>query len=139
MSIIPTPSTAVTSDDLVNLTRTERDQYLADLGAAKDSTVLHKSGAETVTGVKTFDQLPVFNSDATTGGQAVRKSQMDNLDAGNVKLTGNQTVAGIKTFSSSPVVPTPTSDSQAANKGMIIPTVRTEYSKTVTVFTPQLS
>lgn len=33
-----------------------------------------------------------------------------------VKLTGNQTVAGVKTFSSSPVVPTPTTNTQAANK-----------------------
>lgn len=33
-----------------------------------------------------------------------------------VKLTGDQTVAGVKTFSSSPVVPTPTTDMQAATK-----------------------
>lgn len=33
-----------------------------------------------------------------------------------VMLTGNQTVAGVKTFSSSPVVPTPTTDMQAATK-----------------------
>src|SRR5690606_33567100 len=37
-------------------------------------------------------------------------------EADVVKLTGNQTVAGIKTFSSSPVVPTPTTDMQAATK-----------------------
>ena len=33
-----------------------------------------------------------------------------------VKLSGNQTIAGVKTFSSSPIVPTPTSNTQAANK-----------------------
>jgi hypothetical protein len=33
-----------------------------------------------------------------------------------VKLTGNQTVEGVKTFSSSPIVPTPTTDMQAATK-----------------------
>lgn len=33
-----------------------------------------------------------------------------------VTLTGNQTVEGVKTFSSSPVVPTPTTDMQAATK-----------------------
>jgi len=38
------------------------------------------------------------------------------LDAANVKLTGNQTVAGVKTFSSSPIIPTPTTDMQAATK-----------------------
>ena len=33
-----------------------------------------------------------------------------------VGVTGDQTIAGIKTFSSSPIVPTPTTDTQAANK-----------------------
>lgn len=33
-----------------------------------------------------------------------------------VKLTGDQTVAGVKTFTSSPVVPTPSTDFQAATK-----------------------
>ena len=37
-------------------------------------------------------------------------------DSAVVKLTGDQTVAGVKTFSSSPVVPTPTTDYQAATK-----------------------
>lgn len=34
----------------------------------------------------------------------------------NVKLSGNQTIAGVKTFSSSPIVPTPTTNTQVANK-----------------------
>ena len=38
------------------------------------------------------------------------------LDDEAVRLTGNETIAGVKTFSSSPVVPTPTTDTQAANK-----------------------
>ena len=33
-----------------------------------------------------------------------------------VLLTGDQTIAGVKTFSSSPIVPTPTTDYQAATK-----------------------
>lgn len=37
-------------------------------------------------------------------------------DSAVVKLTGNQTVAGAKTFSTSPIVPTPTTDFQAATK-----------------------
>lgn len=36
-----------------------------------------------------------------------------------VKLTGNQTIAGVKTFSSSPIVPTPTANTQAANKAYV--------------------
>lgn len=37
-------------------------------------------------------------------------------DSTNVKLTGDQTIDGIKTFTSSPIVPTPTTNTQAANK-----------------------
>jgi hypothetical protein len=37
-------------------------------------------------------------------------------DSAVVHNTGNENVAGIKTFSSSPVVPTPTTDMQAATK-----------------------
>lgn len=46
------------------------------------------------------------------------KSDVDAKAADNtvVKLTGNQAVAGVKTFSASPVVPTPTTDMQAATK-----------------------
>jgi hypothetical protein len=43
----------------------------------------------------------------------------DGVTAGGVALVNNatnQTIAGIKTFTSSPVVPTPTTDTQAANK-----------------------
>jgi len=37
-------------------------------------------------------------------------------DENSVKLTGDQTIAGVKTFTSSPVVPTPTTNFQAATK-----------------------
>lgn len=40
-------------------------------------------------------------------------------DADVVKLTGNQTVGGTKTFSLSPTVPTPTTNSEAANKSYV--------------------
>jgi hypothetical protein len=40
-------------------------------------------------------------------------------DAKYVALTGAQTVAGVKTFSSSPVVPTPTNNTDAANKSYV--------------------
>lgn len=41
---------------------------------------------------------------------------LETADGQNVKITGDQTVAGVKTFSSSPIVPTPTTDMQAATK-----------------------
>ena len=47
------------------------------------------------------------------------KSALLTLDGAAVKITGNQTVNGIKTFASSPVVPTPTTDFQAATKKYI--------------------
>ncbi len=40
-------------------------------------------------------------------------------DSSVVHLTGTQTVAGVKTFSSSPIVPTPTTNTQAANKSYV--------------------
>ena len=41
------------------------------------------------------------------------------VDATAVKLTGDQTIAGVKTFTSSPIVPTPTTNTQAANKAYV--------------------
>ena len=40
-------------------------------------------------------------------------------DSTKVALTGNETIAGIKTFSSSPIVPTPTTNTQVANKAYV--------------------
>lgn len=45
--------------------------------------------------------------------KATLKTYFDTL---YVTLSGNQTVGGIKTFTSSPIVPTPTTNTQAANK-----------------------
>jgi hypothetical protein len=40
-------------------------------------------------------------------------------DTAVVHLTGNESVAGVKTFSSSPLVPTPATDTAAANKSYV--------------------
>ena len=48
----------------------------------------------------------------------VRRS-LDQLDQEVVSKTGDETIAGIKTFSSSPIVPTPTTNMQAANKAYV--------------------
>src|SRR5689334_18225952 len=40
-------------------------------------------------------------------------------DATAVRTSGAQTIAGVKTFSASPVVPTPTSNTDAANKAYV--------------------
>lgn len=47
------------------------------------------------------------------------ESDIDDLetaDGQNVKITGAQTIAGVKTLTSSPIIPTPTTDMQAAPK-----------------------
>ena len=36
-----------------------------------------------------------------------------------VSLTGDETIAGVKTFSSSPIVPTPSGNTDAANKAYV--------------------
>lgn len=79
-----------------------------DSEKAIDTAVVHKTGDETIAGVKTFSSSPLIPS-AITGGQAIRYDQ-------SVKLSGDETIAGVKTFSSSPIVPTPTTDTQAVNK-----------------------
>ena len=44
------------------------------------------------------------------------KTELDTAFSGKVATTGDETIAGVKTFTSSPVVPTPTTDLQAATK-----------------------
>lgn len=58
--------------------------------------------------------LELFYEDAD--GNVIQITDAGALNSGAVLLSGNQTVAGIKTFSSSPIVPTPTTNMQAATK-----------------------
>ncbi len=64
------------------------------------------------------DEALTANSDGVIPTQRAVKTYADTkiATASACALTGNQTVAGIKTFSSSPIVPTPTTDYQAATK-----------------------
>jgi hypothetical protein len=71
---------------------------------ADDSAVVHKTGAETVAGVKTFSSLPVIPATPSASTDASSKGYVDGLDAANVKLTGAQTVAGNKTLSGNTAV-----------------------------------
>ncbi|HEY9415053.1 MAG TPA: hypothetical protein VIQ30_09870, partial [Pseudonocardia sp.] len=96
----PTTHTHVESD-VTNL--------VTDLAAkAVDTAVVHKTGAETIAGIKTFSSAPVVPS------SSFPESAVTNLttdlaakatDTAVVHLTGAETVAGVKTFSSAPVVP----------------------------------
>lgn len=51
----------------------------------------------------------------TTGGSLYWNIALGNWNL-KVNNYGNETIAGVKTFSSSPIVPTPTANTQAANK-----------------------
>lgn len=71
-------------------------------------------------------RLPQPGSDQGTWGDILNDYLSQSLntdgslrDTAAVKPTGNQTIAGVKTFSSSPVVPTPTSNTDAANKAYV--------------------
>jgi len=116
-------------------------QLTGDLGGtAASPTVPGLAGKEnTVTAGTTGDYYRGDKSWQTLNKTAVGLSNVDNTadtakpvstatqtalnakatDSAVVHNTGNETVAGIKTFSSSPIVPTPTTNSQAASKSYV--------------------
>lgn len=59
---------------------------------------------------------PTAAADTSTTQLATTAFVQETVGNKAVVLTGDQTIAGIKTFSSSPIVPTPTTNTQAANK-----------------------
>ena len=67
-----------------------------------DQLVVHKAGAETITGIKTFTALPVTSITPTTDTQLTNKLYVDNAVSGGlsgyVTLTTPQTISGDKTF-----------------------------------------
>jgi microcystin-dependent protein len=84
-----------------------------------EDNAVHKTGNETISGIKTFTSSPIVPT-PTTDMQVATKKYVDEKNfGGTVLTTGDQTISGIKTFTSSPIVPTPTTDSQAANKAYV--------------------
>lgn len=83
--------------------------YDALAGKADDSAVVHKTGAETIAGVKTFSDGVVLQSSGTIASGSARavnggtvfvalSSKAD--DSAVVHNTGDETVAGVKSFTS---------------------------------------
>ena len=101
--------------------------------AANDTNVVHKTGDETVAGIKTHTSFSITPSSAPTANyQVANKKYVDDglstkqttlgytaaNDSNVVHLTGDETVAGIKTHTSFSITPSsaPTTDYQTANK-----------------------
>jgi hypothetical protein len=81
-----------------------------DVGAATDSAVVHKTGAETVAGVKTFSSSPIVPT-PTASGEAANKTYVDSVVAGGA-VDASTTTKGIVQLAgdlagtaSSPTVP----------------------------------
>ena len=123
----------------INSTATTMNGY-ADTASAGASTATTKAGEASASASEALtsrNQASTFASDSSYFETRARKwadnnynvaveagkysakhwaTEAQNVVLATVKLTGNQTVAGIKTFTSSPIVPTPTDNTQAANK-----------------------
>lgn len=61
----------------------------ASAASINDANLVHKTGNETVGGVKTFTSSPVLPENATTALQAVPKQQLDEATAVRVRATVN--------------------------------------------------
>lgn len=110
----------VASDTGADATLAAASTTAAGVMTAADKTKLN--GVATGATVNATD-AQLRDRSTHTGTQAISSvtSLQTSLDAkadstATVNLTGAQTVAGVKTFSSSPIVPTPTTNTQAANK-----------------------
>ena len=79
-------------------------QAALDLKAI-DTEVVHKTGAETIAGVKTFSSSPVVPDSSWTIAKTV--NLQTSLD-GKVNLIGDQTISDTKTFSKTPILNPPT-------------------------------
>ena len=87
--------------------------WFNDIKYPKNAIVKYTNGNIYASKVDNNTALPTN----TTNWTIYDPSSLDGqLDGQFVKLTEDQTVAGVKTFTSSPIVPTPTTDTQAANK-----------------------
>ena len=93
-----------------NQAETFAQQAQASASSVDANNIVHRTGDETIAGVKTFSSNPLSTASQSTNANALTKY------SAVVKNTGAETIAGVKTFSSSPIVPTPTTGTQAVNK-----------------------
>lgn len=80
----------------------------AAIDAAGEATgFVKKTGAETISGVKTFSSSPKVPLTPTANADVAPKKYVDDAKGEAVLLVGDQTVAGVKTFSATPSAATP--------------------------------
>ncbi len=106
--------------------------------AANDGLVVHRSGAETITGAKAFSVAPTVPAPSADANPATKRYTDDGLaakatDAAVVHKSGNETIDGVKVFSGSPEVPTPTTDPQVANRRFVTDQVAPKAADTAVV------
>ena len=92
------------------------------------------SGATTykVNDVVTYNNGIYACIKANTGQAPTNTSYWQNWVVDNgVNKTGDETINGIKTFSASPIVPTPTTNTQAANKQYVDNTIKQYVDNTI--------
>ena len=85
------------------------------------TNVVLKTTAQTIDGVKTFNDLPICSTAPTNNTQLANKKYVDDeittVETNVVLKTTAQTIDGIKTFNDLPICSTaPSSDTQLANK-----------------------
>lgn len=101
-----------------NQAETFAQQAQASASSVDASNIVHRTGAETIAGVKTFSSNIVGNITGNAGtatnlatARTINGVAFDGSanitvrDSTAVNLTGNQIVSGVKTFNSSPWVP----------------------------------
>lgn len=118
--VVPEPTSGV---DVAN------KDYVDNKVEANETNFVNVSGAQTISGAKTFTAIPATAVAPTENTHLTNKSYVDtqvaavsgavtSLDGAVVKTTGDQTISGTKTFSTFPVLPSsgPSTDTQAASK-----------------------
>jgi hypothetical protein len=91
-------------------------------GVAAWQTLCNLEGVQTITGVKTFSNLPLLDADPTLDDHPVRKSYLVSYAAGAyVDMTSDQlAIDGQKGFLLNPLVAVaPSADMALANKGYV--------------------
>ena len=108
-------------DDKAQRDLIKPDEWNANFKAVEDTVNANtaKTNANFDILVSTEGAVNVGAVAVKEGGSETVQGVLGELQTDKVSLAGDETVAGVKTFSSSPIIPTPTTDYQAATKKYI--------------------